>query len=325
LKRRAWPAVLAGVAGGAAAGAADATATLIRGVGGVTGMHAWRLALAAVGAGALAGALVAAVAACLVWLARNPDRGAALAAVALGGPFVVYDAFAMFTGAKAARVPAHGAVSVVLALAGLAALVLLARAFARRLDRRWPPGALVLVLVAAACYWANRYVLPRLYPWFHLTLTAVYLAAAVLAARLALGEGGGRPRRWALAGLAGAALLFGWQLPHLLWSPIVRYAAHERTQLTGALCGCCPRRARRSSPGSPPTSPSRSSLCPRAPTAPTPTSSSSPSTRSGPTTSAPTAIPAPPRPTSTPWPGGACASSGPTPRRRTPPSPSPRC
>jgi arylsulfatase A-like enzyme len=240
VRRQFWLAALAGVAGGAAAGAADAIATLVRGVGGVTGMHAWRLVLAAIGAGGLAGALVAAVAAGLVWLGRDRARGATLAAVALGGPFIVYDAFAMFSGPKAARIPAHAALSVVLALGGLAVLVLLARAFVRRQDRRVVP-ALALVALAAACYWSNRNVLPRLYPWFHVTLTAAYLAAPVVAARLALGTPAqGRAGRWALGALAVAALLFGWQLPHLLWSPIVRYAAHERTQLIGALLRVLP-------------------------------------------------------------------------------------
>jgi arylsulfatase A-like enzyme len=233
--------VLAGVAGGAAAGAADAAATLVRGVGGVTGMHAWRLALAATAVGALAGALVAALAAGLVWLGRERERGAALAAVVLGAPFAVYDAFAMFSGAKASRLPAHAALSLLLALGALAALALLARAYTRTRRRLGP--ALALVVLAAACYWANRNVLPRLYPWFHLTLSAMYLAAALLAARLAIGAPtGGRvgPRGWTLGGLAVAAALFAWQLPHLIWSPIVRYAAHERTQLTGALLRLLP-------------------------------------------------------------------------------------
>ena len=246
MKPSPWLAVLAGVAGGAAAGAADAAATLARGVGGVTGGHGVRLAMVAVGAGALAGAALAAMAVLLMRLGRQRERGGALAAVVIGGPWVVVDAFSLFLGPKASRLPAHQALSVIIALGGLAVLALLGRAFVRRTDRRLLP-ALALAAIAATSYWANRNVLPRLYPWFHLTLSAIFLSAAVLAARVGLGLGlgnprGGRvgPRGWALGGLAVAAGLFGWQLPHLLWSPIVRYAAHERTQLTGALLRLMP-------------------------------------------------------------------------------------
>jgi hypothetical protein len=95
--------------------------------------------------------------------------------------------------------------------AGLAALVLLARAFVAG------PGADLAgagaVVMAAACYWANRNVLPRLYPWFHLTLSAAFLAASILAARLALVSRAGRWGR--AAGRWGA-----WR-----WSRPVRLAA----------------------------------------------------------------------------------------------------
>jgi arylsulfatase A-like enzyme len=231
-----WLAVLAGVAGGAAAGAADIVATLVRGVGGVTGMHAIRLLMIGIGAGGLAGVILAGIAAFLARLPRGrPDRGAMLAAVVLGGPWIVYDAFALFVGSRAARVPAHGLISVVLSLVGLAVLAGLARIFVRAHGRRWP-RLVALILAGAACYWANRNVLPRLYPWFHLTLSAAFLAIGVLAAREALGQRlAERTRAWALVGVAGAVLLFGLELSYLIWSPIIRYAAHERTLLTSAL------------------------------------------------------------------------------------------
>jgi arylsulfatase A-like enzyme/HEAT repeat protein len=57
-------------------------------------------------------------------------------------------------------------------------------------------------------------------------------------ARLAIPLPAGRrlgPRGWAASAVALAALLFGLQLSSLRWSPIIRYAAHERTQLTGLL------------------------------------------------------------------------------------------
>jgi hypothetical protein len=291
-------------------------------------MHAWRLALAAIGAGALAGALVAA------W--RPPGlagadraRGAALAAVVLGGPFFGLRRLRHVRGPEGG--PDSGARGALggAGAGGLGVLVLLARVYVRRLDGRGSRRRWRCWWWRRACYWTNRYVLPRLYPWFHLTLTAAYLAAALLAARLALGrppEEGSAPRGWTLGGLAVVALLFGWQLPHVLWSPIVRYAAHERTQLTGDLAAALARAARAGDPAlRHPRARVRSSRCPRGLTVPTPTSSSSPSTRSGPTTSAPTAIRAPPPRTSTPWPAGACASSGPTPRLRTPRSRWPRC
>src|SRR5687767_7183029 len=110
-----WLAVLAGVAGGAAAGAADVIVTLLRGVGGVTGMHALRLLMIGIGAAGLAGAALALVARMLAgWVKGSPQRGAMLAAVLLGGPLVVYDAFVLFRGPQAARIPAHPVISVVL-------------------------------------------------------------------------------------------------------------------------------------------------------------------------------------------------------------------
>jgi arylsulfatase A-like enzyme/HEAT repeat protein len=235
-----WLAVLAGTLGGALAGAADAAATLVRGVGGVTGMHQVRLVLLAIGAGALAGTLLAALAGGLCGLLeRRVGRARAfmLVAALLGAPVVIIDAFALFTGTKAARVPAHALISVVLALLGLAGLALLGRLFARALERRRVSSALGLLAVGIAVYGANRVVLPRLYPWFHNTLSFSLLVLAVLAARLVLRPPAGwlQSRGWALLAVVGAVAIFALELPTLLWSPIIRYAAHERTQLTALL------------------------------------------------------------------------------------------
>jgi arylsulfatase A-like enzyme/HEAT repeat protein len=235
----------AGLAGGALAGLLDAATTIAGGIGGLALDKAARLALLSTSvlalAGAVAGVLVA-PAARLVFRQRRL-RPETLAA-ALGAPLVLYDAFALFTGPRAARLPGHQLVSLMLAAAGIAALFFLARGYRRLLeahdaasDAARVPGRRAgwLVLVAAlGAHAANRLVLPRLYGWFHVTLAivtfALLIAGARLRARPAL-----PPRRsrraaavWTLAALAACAFSF----VQLRRSQVLRFAAYERTALT---------------------------------------------------------------------------------------------
>jgi arylsulfatase A-like enzyme len=266
-------ALFAGVVGGGAAGLADGLATLVRGVGGVTGMHSVRLMMIAIGLGGLAGAALALVArGAMALLARplRPERAGMAAALALSAPLLAYDAFALFAGAQASRVPGHQAISVALALVGCALIALLARGYLRLLagPSRRPPlvGAAALVALAVATYWANRNILPRLYPWFHATLSVVFLAAAVLAARLVVRSAPVRrpgPPSWALGALGAAALLVGVEVPSLLYTPMIRYAAQERTQLTGLLLRGMP--VYRARPSPIPRAPGRAPAAPELP------------------------------------------------------------
>jgi arylsulfatase A-like enzyme len=221
------------VLGGALAGVLDIAVALIGGIGGVTVGAALRLGLLAASllgaAGGVAGALVAA--ACGLGRGRVPARaGAALVALA-AAPLVVRDAFAMFSGHQAAALPAHRFISVALAAAGVAVVYALARAYSRLLARAPAPrGARVaLVVLAAGAAAANHWVLPRLYGWFHDTLSVATFVLCVLAVRL-----GARPRRragaLALAALAAAGVAGG--IAMLRASQVLRYAAHERTALT---------------------------------------------------------------------------------------------
>jgi arylsulfatase A-like enzyme len=246
-RRGPWAALLAGTLGGGLAGAVDVAVTLAHGVGGLSsGRTGWLVALA-VGACALAGTLLAGAAATLAALATRllgAQRGRVAAGVLLGGPLVVHDAFALFHGDKAAKVPGHVAISVVLAAGGLVVTALLLGLLLRATARRRGLTALGVVLVAAGCHVADRLLLPRLYPWFHATLSFLFLAGLVAAVRLALGPPGRRasflPAVGALVAAAAATALFLVSLRGLVHSQFVRYAAHERTRLTALILARLP-------------------------------------------------------------------------------------
>ncbi|HMF44565.1 MAG TPA: sulfatase-like hydrolase/transferase, partial [Polyangia bacterium] len=147
--------------------------------------------------------------------------------VLAAAPLLAYDAFAAFAGPKAAHIPAHGVLSIALVVAGLLA-VWLAAGFYARLGQ-WAPRALAmgLALGAVGADLANRFVLPRLYGWFHATLAVLTLMSFVLAARLRL-RGSGR-RAISSALVAAGACAFA--LYEVRTSQVMRYVAHERTAL----------------------------------------------------------------------------------------------
>jgi arylsulfatase A-like enzyme len=225
--------VVAGVAGGALAGAIDAGWSIAQGIGGLSGVKALRLVGVDVGLMALAGALlglICAVGALLARRSRDPARAAGGIAAIVAAPILVVDAFAMFTGHLAASLPGHQAVSVVLAAVAVGAVFLVGRWMARRLARPLPTVLLGLgwTAVALATEAANRLILPRLYGWFHKTLAAATLVAGVMAARSILRERRARVA-WLLGLLAlGAAVL---AQSALRGSQMLRYAASERTAL----------------------------------------------------------------------------------------------
>jgi arylsulfatase A-like enzyme/HEAT repeat protein len=246
----------AGLRGGAAAGLADAAITaLVQPGAGARGV--W-LGLLGVGLGGLAGGLLS-----LLYfglrstLARLPSlfgtRAAAGAAAVVAAPLVVYDAFALFAGTRASRVPAHHFISAALAAGGLLAIAWIASRLAAAVAGGAQGGAgqaglrvtvVVLLALAAGSYWANRALLPRLYPWFHLTLGFALLVLAVVAARVAFARAGAAPpRRRALVALA-LALLAGAGAGVVLvrGSQTLLFIAHERTQLTGMLLKAVPLR-----------------------------------------------------------------------------------
>ena len=152
-------------------------------------------------------------------------------------PLVVYDALSLFTGHRAASVPAHGVISAALALGVLFAVGWGARLYRGQLARaqaatrraRLAPAPLALFALGAGCQIANRLVLPRLYPWFHLSLAAATLVAFVLAVRLR--ARGGRVSSVGLLAAA-TALACVASLIGLGRSQGLRYAAYERTALT---------------------------------------------------------------------------------------------
>src|SRR6187551_1214842 len=134
----------AGLVGGVIAGIVDAGVAVAGGIGGMSVGKALRLALIAAGllavAGGLAGAVIAAGEA-LVRRTRDPRRWAALAWAAAAAPLIAYDAFALFTGTQAAKVPGHQVISIALAVVGTAVVALASRLYQvasqEAADGRW--------------------------------------------------------------------------------------------------------------------------------------------------------------------------------------------
>ena len=251
-----WPA--AGLVAGAAVGAFDTAWAVRRGVGGLAaGKGAVLVLLGAswTSAAALVAGLILSAVALPLGRARRrawlPEAALALAAL----PVLGYGAFQAFTGHRAASLPGHHVVSVLLALLATAAVFGAARRFRALLARRETgggPSALgVAVRVAAAaaaalgCELANQLVLPRLYPWFHAGLAILTVVAAMLAARLGLATrgpsaAGVKGARWTLLGAAVATALAVFAGVKAHSSQIVRFAALERTASTAQLLRLSP-------------------------------------------------------------------------------------
>jgi arylsulfatase A-like enzyme/HEAT repeat protein len=241
----AW--ILAGVLGGALAGALDAGTAIAGGIGGLGGARAARLVVLSASLLAAAGALAGGLVFLIGGRPRRALRGsptvalvdAALAALLAGG-LIAVDAVQLFRGPKAARIPGHAVISVLITVLGAAGAFAFARGYGRALAAaraarpRAALGAALLAVAGIAAHVANRNVLPRLYPWFHATLAAVTFAALVLAARLLVAATRqGRGRRAAALGLAAAtAAGVAFSVVSLAGSQVLRYAAHERTAMT---------------------------------------------------------------------------------------------
>jgi arylsulfatase A-like enzyme len=193
----------AGLLGGVLAGGGDALVTLAAALTRPS-------ALDAIAVGSAAGAMLGmglALLAALLQAAAAPVAArvqrisaTALVAMTMAAPLLLYDAFSLFSGAKASRVAGHHAISVALVVLALV-LVAVAGSLWQRLlvyleGASGRSGVAVtvglgLLVVAAGAEQTNRVVLPRLYPWFHLSLGLLTVAACVLAARVVL-----RVRAW---------------------------------------------------------------------------------------------------------------------------------
>lgn len=245
----------AGLAAGVVGGFADALTAIIRRVGGLGPEKAVRLIIVATGVlaavGLIVGAVVGGAALVAAWANRHGARSSGrsrldfggLLAVVASAPLLIYDARIIFAGRKAASIPGNRYISFAIVALGLAAVYLLARGYRRLLTSAGATAGLtrasaaLLFVLAAGIHVANVTVLPRLYPWFHATLSVVTFVALLLAARLlaAWRLGRQRPvsRRRLLGAAAVVAVLASFSLWQLRGSQTLRFAAYERTALVG--------------------------------------------------------------------------------------------
>ncbi len=251
-------AIFAGFWGGLLAGLLDGIATLLASPGMLDGAQRFHLIAIDSGLGALAGAGLAVV--FVGWtlaMQRQPARSRRLSAahavaLLLALPVVAYDSFALFHGTQASSVPGHRLISVFLIIIASVVIWAAVTLWCRLLGRVEPgDGGVVpsgrakilnlgigigLVFVALVAGSTNRHVLPRLYHWFHLTLTLLSLLSCVLAVRLLLGLGRrilGKRWSWILAATALVALVAGGLVERsvLTHSQSLRYFIYEKTQL----------------------------------------------------------------------------------------------
>jgi arylsulfatase A-like enzyme len=251
-------AIFAGFWGGLLAGLLDAAPSFV----GAAKVMGWpgclHLLAIQAGLGAVAGSALAMV--FIGWslglerlLGKSPwFSGAHAVALLMAAPLVVYDAFVLFQGPQASRIPWHGLMSGVLVVLGVAciwAAVTLWSSWLSRAERlegevreggagRGTLLGMGLSLVAAALVvgWANHHVLLRLYSWFHLSLTLLGLVLCILAVRLLLGVGRhilGKRWSWLLGVTAAVALVAGVfiERPALARSQSLRYFVFEKTHL----------------------------------------------------------------------------------------------
>jgi arylsulfatase A-like enzyme len=243
------PAVVAGWIGGAVVGVTDAALGLL----GPVEMRAAAAVLVGLGGalGAAAGALLVVLhAAVSAALSRLPAAGlkrrpGPWAAVLLAAAPVTHAAFALFAGPRASALAGRHYVSLALVALGLVAVFLIADWLGVRLARiensaggRRQGWRVAGALTAAAVLidLANRRILPRLYPWFHLTLAVCLGVVAIAAARFALATRAPRSREEAargrlilLAGAVGTALVLAGSLTLASRRQTVLFVAHERT------------------------------------------------------------------------------------------------
>ena len=253
LQRALW----AGLLGGVLAGGGDALATLAAAPTRPSALDALVLGSAA---GALLGLGLAVIAVFLHAVAApvaarmHRISSTALVAMTMAIPLAVYDAFALFAGAKASRVAGHRAISVALVLLSLVLVVLAGSLWQRLLVYlESTPGrgrtalTVGLLLVAAAAEQANRVVLPRLYPWFHLSLGVLFVAACVLATRVLLCGRAWQPsaRMRTVALLASVLVLASLGAHEFLvlgQSQSLRFCAYEKIQVASLALRLLPTR-----------------------------------------------------------------------------------
>jgi arylsulfatase A-like enzyme len=257
----------AGFWGGMLAGVLDALATLLLSANILTFPNHLHLLLVDAGLGAFAGSALVIV--FIGWglgleklLGKSPWlSGSHAVAVLLAAPLVVYDAFAIFQGVQASRIPGHRWISVGLILLGLCALwlaVTLARCLLARAEpstadgfpdggrKRWVfLAGLVTIVAVLAMGWANLRILPRLYHWFHLSLSVLHLVLCMLAVRLFFGTARtvlGKRASWSIAAFAPVLLVvvFLVERPIVARSQALRFFIYEKTQLASIFARALP-------------------------------------------------------------------------------------
>lgn len=243
-----------GLVGGFCAGALDGGLTLLRSSGTLSVVQQFHLILLGACLTAIVGVSMVAIFSLFFgilekWGAKQGWFGSAsIATVLLCLPLFVFDSFSLFKGAKAAQIPGHHGLSIILIGLGVAAVLLLCQVWLRFLmvlekgrRRSWIYLVLFFLLVLLVDV-INRNVLPRLYPWFHLTLSIAFVLGWILWVH------GWRRFRRSPASYAwfafSAVMVFAlgvWEFRHMRQSQALQYFAHEKTQVSAQIVRLIPK------------------------------------------------------------------------------------
>lgn len=188
-------------------------------------------------------------------LAKQRPSVVGLLWAGLLSPLMIWVAFSLFLGGKMQRIPFHQVWSAVLVFLGLLSVYHLAPRALAGFHRLSEQSARIRMLAAFSSslllilfHLADRFVLPRLYPWFHDCLLLAQLGCVGLTVALLLNTS-----RWRLLGYVGVlclCVLALWQgtrsLHKLQRAMAMRSVVREHTKLCGRVLDLWPKPKRTS-------------------------------------------------------------------------------
>jgi glucan phosphoethanolaminetransferase (alkaline phosphatase superfamily) len=246
--------ISSGIFGGFIAGAFDGVRTLLRFSGTLSTVQQLHFILLGACLGAVVSGLVIALYSSLValveksWDGGTWFRPASIAAALLSTPLIIFDSFALFKGAQATRIPGHNWLSIVLIGLGIATVLWISRGWMRLVSvleqgrrRSWFYLSL-LGLLTFLIDTINRGFLPRLYAWFHLTLSIAFVLGWILLVHAwRVFRRARTPQLWTVVAV-GIILVVGvWEFRNMRQSQALQYFTHEKSQVSAQFVRLIPK------------------------------------------------------------------------------------